>query len=308
VFITNDSSYTAAFDLADAGVRIEAVVDARKRLSDGLRSECERRGMPLRAGAVVTGTRGSERIGLAFVADFAGVNVGADEAVSCDALLVSGGWNPAVHLFSQARGALRYDATLGGFVPGEHLAGVSVAGAANGVMDLAGCLRAGRDSAAAALLQLGLPFDESAAPLPEASPEDASPGLVLWRLPGREQDQFVDVQRNATVADVARAVGAGMRSAEHIKRYTTIGMAHDQGKTSGMIASGITADLLGLPIEPLGTKTFGRRTRPSRSWRWQGATVARCSTRSARRLHTRQDRRARPQTPPRCWTGSIQTS
>ena len=255
VFTTNDSAYAAAFDLADAGVRIEAVVDARERVSDGLRSECERRGIPLRAGAVVTGTRGTERITTAFVADFDGVKVGAGEEVSCDTLLVSGGWNPAVHLFSQARGVLRYDAALGGFVPGEHLAGVSVAGAANGVMDLAGCLREGRDSAAAALAQLGLPFDESA-PLPEASREDASPGLVLWRVPGREQDQFVDVQRDATVADVARAVGAGMRSVEHIKRYTTIGTAHDQGKTSGVIASGITAELLGLPIEALGTTTF----------------------------------------------------
>ena len=255
VFTTNDSAYAAAFDLADAGVRIEAVVDARERVSDGLRRECERRGIPLRAGAVVTGTRGTERITLAFVADFDGVNVGAGEAVSCDVLLVSGGWNPAVHLFSQARGVLRYDAELGGFVPGEHLAGVSVAGAANGVMDLAGCLREGRDSAGAALAELGLPFDASA-PLPEASHEDASPGLVLWRVPGREQDQFVDVQRDATVADVARAVGAGMRSVEHIKRYTTIGTAHDQGKTSGVVASGITAELLGLPIEALGTTTF----------------------------------------------------
>jgi sarcosine oxidase subunit alpha len=79
---------------------------------------------------------------------------------------------------------------------------------------------------------------------------------VLWRVPGREQDQFVDVQRDATVADVARAVGAGMRSVEHIKRYTTIGTAHDQGKTSGVIASGITAELLGVSIEKLGTTTF----------------------------------------------------
>ena len=255
VFTTNDSAYAAAFDLADAGVRIEAVVDARERVSDGLRSECERRGIALRAGAVVTGTRGTERITTAFVVDFDGVNIGAGEAVSCDTLLVSGGWNPAVHLFSQARGVLRYDAALGGFVPGEHLAGVSVAGAANGMMDLAGCLREGRDSAGAALAELGLPFDASA-PLPEASREDASPGLVLWRVPGREQDQFVDVQRDATVADVARAVGAGMRSVEHIKRYTTIGTAHDQGKTSGVVASGITAELLGLPIEALGTTTF----------------------------------------------------
>jgi sarcosine oxidase subunit alpha len=255
VFSTNDSAYAAAFDLADAGVRIEAIVDARTEVSDGLRHECERRGIPLRAGAVVTGTRGDDRVIEALVADFDGVNVGAAESVSCDTLLVSGGWNPAVHLFSQARGVLRYDAALGGFVPGEHLAGVSVAGSANGVMDLAGCLREGRDSAGAALTGLGLPFDESA-PLPDVSAVAVSPGVVLWRVPGREQDQFVDVQRDATVADVARAVGAGMRSVEHIKRYTTIGTAHDQGKTSGVIASGITAELLGMPIEALGTTTF----------------------------------------------------
>ena len=255
VFTTNDSAYAAAFDLTDAGVRIEAIVDARDRVSDALRHECDRRSIPLRAGAVVAGTRGDERIKLALVADFDGVNVGPAEAVSCDVLLVSGGWNPAVHLFSQARGVLRYDAALGGFVPGEHLAGLSVAGAANGVMNLAGCLREGRNAAEAALSELGLASGDSA-PLPDVQLAGTSPGLVLWRVPGREQDQFVDVQRDATVADVARAVGAGMRSVEHIKRYTTIGTAHDQGKTSGVIASGITAELLGLPIEALGTTTF----------------------------------------------------
>ena len=263
VFTTNDSAYAAAFDLADAGVRIEAVVDAREQIPDALRHECERRGIAVRAGAVVTGTRGTERITHALIADFDGVNVAAGEAVSCDVLLVSGGWNPAVHLFSQARGVLRYDPALGGFVPGEHLSGVSVAGAANGVMDLAGCLRGGRDSAGAALAELGLPPDESA-PLPKVPGAAAGPGLVLWRVPGREQDQFVDVQRDATVADVARAVGAGMRSVEHIKRYTTIGTAHDQGKTSGVIASGITAELLGVPIETLGTTTFRPALHPGR--------------------------------------------
>ena len=252
---TNDSAYAAAFDLADAGMQIEAVVDAREQVSDALRRECDRRGIPVRAGAVVTGTGGIDRITHAMVADYDGVKVAAAEAVSCDTLLLSGGWNPAVHLFSQARGKLRYDPALGGFVPGEQLDGIGVAGAANGVMDLAGCLREGRDSAAAALSELGLSQAESA-PLPEVPPAEAAPGLVLWRVPGREQDQYVDVQRDATVADVARAVGAGMRSVEHIKRYTTIGTAHDQGKTSGVIASGITAELLGVPIEALGTTTF----------------------------------------------------
>src|SRR5262249_39646233 len=154
-----------------------------------LRAECDRRGIPLRAGAAVTGTRGDDRITDALVADFDGTNVGAGEGVSCDTLLLSGGWNPAVHLFSQARGVPRYDAALGGFVPGEHLDGVGVAGSANGVMNLAGCLRDGRDRAASAL---GVAAEGS---LPEASDAAVNAGLVLWRVPGREQDQFVDIQR-----------------------------------------------------------------------------------------------------------------
>src|SRR3954467_12102923 len=151
VFTTNDSAYSAAFDLTEAGVRIDAIVDARAEVSDGLRRGCERRGIALRAGAVVTGTRGDDRVIEALVADFDGVNVGAAEPVSCDTLLVSGGWNPAVHLFSQARGVLRYDGDLGAFLPGEDLEGLSVAGSAAGVFDLGGCLADGQRVARAAL-------------------------------------------------------------------------------------------------------------------------------------------------------------
>lgn len=149
--------------------------------------------------------------------------VGDDRrAVPCDLLLLSGGWTPTTHLFSHAGGALSYDATLGAFVPGERLPGVEVVGAAAGTVD----------------------------------PAAEVPPLVLWRTEGDPARQFVDVARDATVADVARSVGAGMRHLEHVKRYTTIGTAHDQGKTSGMLAAGITAELTGRPVEALGTTTF----------------------------------------------------
>ncbi|WP_345611389.1 2Fe-2S iron-sulfur cluster-binding protein [Pseudonocardia adelaidensis] len=237
VFTTDDSAYAAAVDLADAGARVHAVVDARPDTPAHWYAECERRGIPVRTGQVVTGTRGGDRITHALV---------GGEPVACDLLLVSGGWNPAVHLFSQARGRLRYDAGLGAFLPAEELPGVAVAGSANGVFDLAGCLRDGQRAAG------------GTGALPAAEPaHERTAALVLWRVPeGDPATQFVDLQRDATVADIARAVGAGMRSVEHVKRYTTIGTAHDQGKTSGVIASGITADLLGAPIEALGTTTF----------------------------------------------------
>ncbi len=255
VFTTNDSAYAAAIDLHDAGVGISAVVDARPEAPQAWKAECDKRGIPVRTDSVISGTRGEQRIDHVLVSR----RSDRDQTVlmPCDVLLVSGGWNPAVHLYSQARGTLRYDESLGAFLPAEPLPGISVAGSANGVFDLAGCMRAGRSAAAAALADLG--FASPTVRNGHNGGSDASTApMVLWRVADveHEDSQFVDLQRDATVADLARAVRAGMRSMEHIKRYTTIGTAHDQGKTSGVISSGITAELLGTPIENLGTTTF----------------------------------------------------
>ena len=265
VFTTDDSAYAAAVDLADAGVEVRAVVDARAEPPAQWQAACACRNIPVRAGQVVTGTDGLDRVSAALVAPLRDGVTGEPERLDCDLLLVSGGWNPAVHLFSQTGGRLRYDTALGAFVPGDVLTQTSVAGAAAGVFDLAGCIKEGRRAAAAALDDLGVAvLDEDARPVAEGGFE-RTPTLVMWRVPDAAGDaphgdtrgsQFVDLQRDATVADIARAVGAGMRSIEHIKRYTTIGTAHDQGKTSGVIASGVAAELLGVPIEELGTTTF----------------------------------------------------
>jgi hypothetical protein len=106
---------------------------------------------PVLRGSVVTGTRGLERVTHALIAPFRGGQAGAARAIACDLLLVSGGWNPAMHLFSQARGQLRYDEGLGAFLPGQELDGLSITGAAAGVFDLAGCLASGQQAARTAL-------------------------------------------------------------------------------------------------------------------------------------------------------------
>jgi sarcosine oxidase subunit alpha len=260
VFTTNDSAYAAAVELADAGAEVAAVVDARTEIPQFWAGECAARGIEVRAGQVVTGTSGNGHLSSAHVATFTGGALGDRAGIACDLLLVSGGWNPAVHLYSQARGKLRYDPALGAFVPESELADVRVAGSATGTFTLAGCLAGGADAAANALAALEI----AAAPidLPDVSEHgDEAAGLVLWAVPDKREDsdpcnQFVDLQRDATVADILHATGAGMTSVEHIKRYTTIGTAHDQGKTSGVIASGIVADAIGVDIASLGTTTF----------------------------------------------------
>ncbi|GAA0234970.1 2Fe-2S iron-sulfur cluster-binding protein [Cryptosporangium japonicum] len=208
VFTTNDSAYDAAFDLHRAGAKVRAIVDARTAVPARTAEACEKAGIWLLTDSVVTGTRGVDRITHAMV---------GTDPIQCDLLLVSGGWNPAVHLFSQSRGTLRFDETLGAFVPGEPLDGVTVIGSAAG---------------------------------------EVVPAMTLWRVPGPAERQFVDLQRDATVADIEHAVGAGLRSIEHVKRFTTIGTAHDQGKTSGVLTSGIVAELLGVPVRDTGTTTF----------------------------------------------------
>ncbi|MDJ0392899.1 glycine cleavage T C-terminal barrel domain-containing protein [Rhodococcus sp. G-MC3] len=258
VFTTNDSAYAAAVDLADAGVHV-TVLDSRPVAPAEWVSQCGTRGIEVRSESVVTGTRGENRITDALVASKADGEIGPSMPLACDVLLVSGGWNPAVHLFSQSRGKLRYDERLGAFMPGEDIEGIDVTGSAGGIFSLGACIDAGQDAASKALAALGRTAGEplSAVRATSTDPTFTDP-MILWRIADRRgvHTQFVDAARDATVADIARAVGAGMTAMEHIKRYTTIGTAHDQGKTSGVLASGITAELLGRPIETLGTTTF----------------------------------------------------
>ena len=260
VFTTDDSAYAAALDLADAGATVRAVLDARSEVPSYWAEQCAERGIEVRAGHVVTGTSGTTRVTRAHVAPLAGDRLGPRTGIACDVLLVCGGWNPAVHLFSQARGKLRYDADLGAFVPGAPIPAASVAGAATGELTLRGALSGGAAAAVSALADLGLPAVEGLTPAFAAAPPVGRPTMVLWSVPepdpGAPCTRFVDLQRDATVADILRATGAGLRSVEHVKRYTTIGTAHDQGKTSGVIASGIIADALGTDVAELGTTTF----------------------------------------------------
>ncbi|WP_304455478.1 2Fe-2S iron-sulfur cluster-binding protein [Nocardiopsis sp. YSL2] len=259
VFTTDDSAYEAAIDLARAGLDVAAVVDARPAAPRVLAARCAAHGIEVRTGHVVTGTEGGDRVAGARIAPLSDVD-GTSDTVDCDALLVSGGWNPVVHLFSQARGALRYDAGLGAYLPGEELPTVRVAGSATGAYDLASCVRQGWEAGCEAVLATGFRPDEVALPVSDQR-TDARPGLVLWRVPGEPADgaadtRFVDLQRDATVSDVLRATGAGLRSLEHVKRYTTIGTAHDQGKTSGMIAAGLVAEALGIELSEQRPTTF----------------------------------------------------
>jgi sarcosine oxidase subunit alpha len=253
VFTTNDSAYAAALDLHRAGVAVTAVVDTRPE--PGEWAELARTaGIEVLPGHAVTGTEGEARLTAVTVAPYGQTT--AQREFAADLLLVSGGWNPVAHLFSQAGGKLRYDEGLGTFVPDTCRQAVEVAGSASGVLDLAGVLAQGAAAGARAIEAEGYTPGTPRLPQVPAQPRPTPP-MQVFTVPGRAgAPRFVDLQRDVTVDDLARATGAGMRSVEHTKRYTTAGTANDQGKTSGVLASGVVAELLGVDISALGTTTF----------------------------------------------------
>ncbi|MER5451533.1 sarcosine oxidase subunit delta family protein [Streptomyces sp. NPDC002764] len=253
VLTTNDSAYAAALDLHAAGVGISAIVDTRTDPGEWA-ERARAAGIEVLPGHAVVGTDGEARLTAVTVAPY-GQTVGERE-FAADLLLVSGGWNPVAHLFSQAGGRLRYDDELGTFVPDTCRQAVEVAGSASGVLDLAGVLAQGAAAGARALEAEGYTPETPRLPRPPAQPR-ATPPMRVFTVPGRAgAPRFVDLQRDVTVDDLSRATGAGLRSVEHTKRYTTAGTANDQGRTSGVLASGVVAELLGVDVSTLGTTTF----------------------------------------------------
>jgi sarcosine oxidase subunit alpha len=253
VLTTNDSAYAAALDLTAAGVDIAAIVDTRPTPGEWA-ERARQAGIEVVAGHAVTGTKGDARLTAVTVAPY-GESVGQRE-FTADLLLVSGGWNPVAHLFSQSGGKLRYDEALGSFVPDTCRQAVEVVGSASGVLDPAEVLAQGAAAGARAIEAEGYTPQAPRLPAVAARPRQ-TPAMHVYVVPGAsDAPRFVDLQRDVTVDDLARAAGAGLRSVEHTKRYTTAGTANDQGKTSGVLASGVVAELLGVDISALGTTTF----------------------------------------------------
>jgi len=228
VFTNNDDGLRTAADLKSKGVEVAAVIDSRD-------------------GAEVIDTSG--RLGLTSIR--VRHSNGRVEDIRVDALGVSGGWNPNVNIHSHHRSRPVWDASIAGFVPGnDGPPGLVVAGAAAGVLSTHGALRTGRDAAVAALGLTGAAPD-----LPEA--EDAPVRITpLWHVRHGKGRAWIDQQNDVTVKDIKLAEQENFTSVEHMKRYTTLGMATDQGKTGNVIGLAVMAELTGRSIPQTGTTIY----------------------------------------------------
>ena len=245
VFTTTDDGWRTAVDLAGAGVEVTAVVEARSQVDARLLDVARRIGAESLLGAEVTEAVGGRRL--------RGVRIESDHSapryLEADVLAVSGGWNPALSLTSHLGGRPRWNAGKSTFVPGTLPPGMTVVGAAGGSFALSECLQEGFEAGVGAAQAAG--FAVARTDVPQTDPE-LSTLAPLWRSRGSRGKAFVDFQNDVTVADIELAHREGFVHLEHVKRYTTHGMATDQGKTSGLIGQAIFAELMGRSLETMG--------------------------------------------------------
>jgi len=270
VFTNNDSAYSAAEDLRAAGAEV-SVVDVRPGLPEALRLRMSRAGIALHPASAVGRANGARAITSVDIVPFDAARPAPARVrtrLRCDLLAVSGGWTPTLHLLAQRGCKPVYDADQAMLVAGALPEGFAVAGGAAGRATLAACIESGMAAALAAAEACGgAPAAQGRAPAGRLPDERADAAITpVWTIPAplgrRGGKMFVDLQHDVGADDIALAYREGYASVEHLKRYTTLGMANDQGKTSNLNALGILAGLSGRTIAEVGTTTFRPPFRP----------------------------------------------
>lgn len=250
---TNDSAYELLADLHAAGIEVPAIIDSRTTASAMAESVARDTGTRLILGSAVSDTAGegpAGRISQVTVSglDVDGVATGESEVIDVDLLAVAGGFSPVIHLHGQRKGPIEWRKDIAAFVPSRPVRDQFTVGAVNGDYSLEAALKQGAEAGHAAAKRTGFagPLD-----IPAAELMTYAPARPLWLVTSADDDHtaltthFIDFQRDQSVADVQRAMDAGMRSVEHIKRYTSISTGGDQGKTSAVNAIGAIATVLG---------------------------------------------------------------
>jgi len=255
VYTAGDSAYAAAIDLKKAGVGIAAIVDLRDNPSGPAVDEARSLGIEINHGRAVVKTGGRLRVSSMTIQPKSG---GAERTIPVDALLMSAGWTPSVHLFSQSRGKVAFDEATKRFLPGTYAQDCVSVGACNGTDSLDATIAEAFAAGEKAAREAGGKTAKASKIKVEAG--EGWSGTMLGSGPGAGPEEtvkaFVDFQNDVTAKDIRLAVREGMHSIEHVKRFTTNGMATDQGKTSNMHGLAIAAEALGKDIPQVGLTTF----------------------------------------------------
>ncbi|MBX3580733.1 MAG: sarcosine oxidase subunit alpha family protein [Rhizobiaceae bacterium] len=248
IFTNNDSAYRSAMTMQEAGCRIVAIVDVRTDISPAARAIAVRTGAEILTSRAVTSTEGGKKLHCIKVQDYdirSGAVSGDARSIDADCLLVSGGWSPVINLASQAGARAEWSERVQAFLPPKDADGWVGAGAFNGTFSLEAALAEGLAAGGASAIDVPAVVDAAL---------DIAPAPV-FEIEAKGK-AFVDFQHDVTADDVRLAHREGFQSVEHLKRYTTLGMATDQGKTSNVAGLAIMANALGKQIPEVGTTRF----------------------------------------------------
>ncbi|RVD47525.1 sarcosine oxidase subunit alpha, partial [Mesorhizobium sp. M8A.F.Ca.ET.023.02.2.1] len=248
LFTNNEDGWRTVEAALGAGLQVAAVIDARAEISPAHRSLASKGGFPVLHGSVRGidgGKSGVRKISVSLPG-------GARAEVEADGLAVSGGWNPTVGLTSYHRGRPKWRDDIAAFVPDGAPPGMVAAGAANGAFGLGACLREGFAAGVTAARDAGHGNGSGSTPVADDEAFSLTP---LWHVAGKGK-AFVDQQHDVTASDIELAQREGFESVEHLKRYTTLGMATDQGKTSNVAGLAIMAAVTGRSIPETGTTIY----------------------------------------------------
>jgi sarcosine oxidase subunit alpha len=260
VVTADDSAYRVAIELAGAGVEIAAIADLRSNPDAQIVADAKARGLTVLSSTTIQKANGNLRVRSVELAPVAANGtVGKGQRFACDCVLMAGGFTPSLHIHSQARGTMRFDEGLGVYVPDQSIERVRSAGSCRGLFALQDVLNDGAVAGLAAARTAG--GHDADGPAFQVTEADApGTGGFAGALPRRGLGSlalaFVDFQNDVTAKDVKLAVREGFQSIEHIKRYTTTGMATDQGKSSNVNALGIASKALKRAPQQVGLTTY----------------------------------------------------
>ena len=258
LFTNNDTAYETALSLNDKGIKVEAIIDIRNENDSELIKSVKNLNIKIFNNHTIVDTEGYKRINKVSIMELSkdGTSVvGKKIDINCDCLGMSGGWTPAVHLFTQSGGKLKFRNSDNVFIPNIYNSDQLCIGACNGDFELSDIIKNIPDQ----INKFLNVSDESFKNIKISSTKENN-YRNIWLLPSDKilgkTKPFVDYQNDATAKDIKLALREGFRSIEHVKRYTTTGMGTDQGKLGNMHALGIIADTAKVQMGELGTTTF----------------------------------------------------
>ena len=256
IFTNNDDAYETAITLHNKGVKVKSVIDIREKSDGTLPKKCNELGIKIHWKSAVIYTEGYKKINKIHVMRLSKDNtnvVGNKLKIDCDLLCVSGGYTPAVHLFTQSGGKLDYNEKKHYFFPKKNTLSQISVGSCNGTFGLKNIISEAQEKTREFL---------NISETEQFNVLEPEGGVFenIWLIPSSKisgkTKSFVDYQNDSTANDIKLALREGFKSIEHVKRYTTTGMATDQGKISNMHALGIISEITNTKLGELGTTTF----------------------------------------------------